>query len=41
MGTLFTLYVIPAAYTVFTRKAAQPAPTGGPVPAKAASAPEE
>ena len=41
MGTLFTLYVIPAAYTLFTRKAAQPEPAGGPVPAKAASAREE
>jgi multidrug efflux pump len=41
MGTLFTLYVIPTAYTLFARKEAQPEPAGGPVPAKAASAREE
>ena len=41
MGTLFTLYVIPTAYTLFARREAQPEPAGGPVPAKAASAREE
>jgi multidrug efflux pump len=41
VGTLFTLYVIPTAYTLFARKEAQPEPAGGPVPAKAASAREE
>src|SRR5262245_7526613 len=41
VGTLFTLYVIPTAYTLFARTKAQPEPAGGPVPAKAASAREE
>jgi len=41
LGTLFTLYVIPTAYTLFVRKQARPEPVGGPLPAEAPSARQE
>jgi len=41
LGTVFTLYVIPTAYTLFAGREAKPEPAGGPVPAKAPSAREE
>jgi multidrug efflux pump len=40
LGTLFTLYVIPAAYVLFGGRSA-PAAAGGPLPAKAPAAPTE
>jgi multidrug efflux pump len=41
VGTLFTLYVIPTAYTLLVRRYGLAEAAGGPAPAKAPSAPEE
>ncbi|HTN28088.1 MAG TPA: efflux RND transporter permease subunit [Burkholderiales bacterium] len=41
VGTLFTLYIIPTAYTLLARQYGLAKPSGGPVPAKAPSAREE
>jgi multidrug efflux pump len=41
VGTLFTLYIIPTAYTLLARQYGLAKPSGGPVPAKTPSAREE